>query len=96
MKIRFIPEARREVNAALSWYLERSEDAAADLADDVDRAVEQIKARPLAWPAFHRKTRRYILDRFPYQLVYRILEEEIVVYAFASTHRRAVYWRGRL
>ncbi len=42
-----------------------------------------------------RKTRRLLLPRFPYQIVYRIRPGEIVVVAIAHSRRRPGYWKSR-
>ena len=41
------------------------------------------------------QTRRILVDRFPYQIVYRLRPAEIVIVAFAHLKRRPGYWRNR-
>jgi len=41
------------------------------------------------------RTRRLLVGRFPYQIVYRLRAEEIVVVAFAHLKRRPGYWKHR-
>ena len=35
-------------------------------------------------------------EGFPYVVIYATLSDEIVVVAFANTHRRPGYWRERI
>jgi hypothetical protein len=58
--------------------------------------LERIRQHPEAWRPFSRHTRRYRTRRFPYGIVYQILESEILVVAVAHLHREPGYWRGRL
>lgn len=41
------------------------------------------------------RTRRLLVGRFPYQVVYRLRDTEIVIVAFAHLKRRPGYWRKR-
>lgn len=70
---------------AYEWYLERSEPA----------AKAAIKRSPLMWGNFLWGTRRYLLKKFPYAIVYRLHESEIEIVAVAHGKRKP-FWRGRL
>jgi hypothetical protein len=41
-------------------------------------------------------TRRLVLRRFPFAIVYRLAGEFVLVLAIAHMRRRPGYWRGRL
>jgi hypothetical protein len=41
------------------------------------------------------KTRRLLVNRFPYQAVYRVRHGEIVIVALAHLKRRPGYWKHR-
>ncbi|MCH7935415.1 MAG: type II toxin-antitoxin system RelE/ParE family toxin, partial [Gemmatimonadetes bacterium] len=45
---------------------------------------------------FQSGTRRVLLHRFPYIVVYKELEDEILVVAFAHHKQRPGYWRDRI
>jgi plasmid stabilization system protein ParE len=64
-------------------------------AAEVDRAGKQLVAFPRSGNMLRGGFRRILLDRFPYQLVYRVEGEEIVIYAVAHQKRRPGYWRKR-
>jgi toxin ParE1/3/4 len=95
-KVEFTPEALREIDDAFEWYLERNSNAAEALMREVDSAVAWIARTPAVWPAFELGTRRYILRRFPYSLIYREIPDGIEVVAVAHHRRRPRYWRRRL
>jgi len=67
----FHPEAIAEAAAAVKWYQERSDAAAAAFLAELDRAVESIAEAPERWPQYLHETRRFLLHRFPFAIVYR-------------------------
>jgi plasmid stabilization system protein ParE len=89
------PEALNEARMAYQWYYERNPSAAAALLAEIDRAIEKITESPERWPQFLHGTHRFILQRFPFSLVYRVLDAVIYVVAFAHGRRRPGYWRKR-
>jgi len=54
------------------------------------------RAVRLASPLIERRVRRFILSGFPYDLVYVVLDDEIVIVAFAHHSRQPHYWKSRL
>ena len=90
------PEAIEDALEGYAWYLQRSERTADHFLADLDHAVSLILERPHAWPAHVLGTRRFVLTRFPYSIVYRATEARTIVYAFAHAKRRPRYWRDRL
>jgi plasmid stabilization system protein ParE len=65
------PEAAAEVQAAYAWYQQRNPSVAAAFLAEIDRAVSQISESPDRWPRFKRGTRRFVLHKFPFLVVYR-------------------------
>jgi len=71
------PAALAELKSAVAWYLVRSEVAAKNFVAEVDRAVDLIAKWPERWPGGERNTRRFVLQRFPYALIYRERESGV-------------------
>jgi len=94
--VEFHEEAAREFLAAFDWYLERNELVAARFADRVTEAIELIAESPQRWQAYSHDTRKFVLQRFPFVLVYRELPNVIQILAIAHGHRRAGYWKKRV
>lgn len=95
-RVEYFPQARLELESAFDWYLERSPRAAEAFLHEVDRAVVIIAAAPRVWPRFEASTRRYILQKFPYSIVFRETATRIIVVAVAHHKRRPRYWYRRL
>ena len=64
--------------------------------DAVDAAGNQLVEFPRSGQMLRGGFRRILLDRFPYQLIYRVEGDEIVIYAVAHQKRRPGYWRKRV
>jgi len=89
------PLAADEAEAAERWYRERNETAATRFRRELDRAVELIAERPEAVPPYVGNTRRFLLRRFPFFVVYRVFNKRIQVVAVAHARRRPHYWLQR-
>lgn len=95
-KLEYLYEALNEAEEAARWYAERSPTAAAGFTDELDVAAAAIEQAPESWPPYDHGTRRFLLRRFPYYLVYRIEPTRVVLVAVAHAHRRPGYWKDRL
>lgn len=89
------PEAIAEARAARHWYESRSAAAAAAFMAELDVAIERIEEAPTAWPRYLEATRRYLLRRFPFFVVYRESGDGVQIVAVAHARRRPGYWIGR-
>ena len=90
------PSALAEIKSAIAWYRERNPSAALKFAAEVDRAVEMILASPQRWPRGEHQTRKFVLRRFPFAIIYREKTEAVQMLAVAHGHRRPGYWKQRL
>jgi toxin ParE1/3/4 len=95
-EVEFHQDASLEYEAAFEWYFERSEQAALRFALELDHGVALIAEAPQRWPMGIQNTRRFLLQRFPFAVVYRQLPGVIQVLAVAHTRRRPGYWKKRI
>ena len=94
-KLRFLPAATKDYEEASSWYHARSEQAADRFEEAVERALNHIVEAPDRWPFCDRRHRQHLLRKYPYSLVYRLLDDMVVVVAVAHARRRFGYWKAR-
>jgi len=92
----FHPEAWAELENADSWYRQRSPETSIRFIAAVFGALEDIARWPHTWPEYLHGARRFVLQRFPYSIVYRENESDIHVLAVAHSHRRPGYWKDRM
>lgn len=96
MRVRFLSTASVELAEALAWYHERSPRAAEGLWLRIQDARRSLALFPHAAPPISLNARRFILSGYPYDLVYSVRADEIVVLAVAHHSRQPEYWAGRL
>lgn len=90
------PAALKELKSAVLWYLDQNETASLNFIEEVDRAMDHVTASPKRWPRGEHDTRKFVLQRFPYAIVYREKDEVIQIVAVAHGRRRPGYWKKRL
>jgi len=96
MRVLFEPEAAVELAEATAYFAYQSTQAADGFLADVAAAKLLLLQVPRAgWP-LRGNFRRLLLKTFPYQLIYRAVEEDIRIYAVAHLKRKPGYWRKRL
>jgi plasmid stabilization system protein ParE len=96
MKVRQLSVATLELRDAIAWYHERSPSVAEQLWLRVKDARASIALFPCASPLIAKRVRRFVLTGFPYDVIYSLLADEIVILAFAHHSRRPAYWVHRL
>jgi hypothetical protein len=64
--------------------------------ETVENAVKDAEIFPRRWPMYLRRTRRRLIGRFPYGLVYQETQFGILIVAVMHLHRHPRYWVGRL
>jgi toxin ParE1/3/4 len=89
-------DALAELKSALRWYLEPTESAADGFVAEIDRAIELIAAAPARWPSGELGTRKFVLARFPYAVIYREELMTVQILAIAHGNRRPRYWEERV
>ncbi len=82
--VQFHPGAIDEARAAAQWYRERNASAADAFLSELDRAVEKISETPDTWPLYAGGTRRLLLRRFPFSVIYREISGNIEVVAVVT------------
>jgi toxin ParE1/3/4 len=94
-EIAFHPDAAEDMRAAAASYEGRERGLGDQFLDEVEEGLQRIQQFPQLWPIYEGAYRRYLLQRFPYGLRYRIDPEQIFIMAVAHLHRRPGYWRSR-
>ena len=96
LPIEFHPDARTEVLEAFDWYAQHSEAVANSFLAELEFAGNAIQESPELWAAYLHGTRRYLMKRFPFVVVYRNTPSRIEVVAVAHGGRRPGYWGERV
>jgi toxin ParE1/3/4 len=95
-RVEYHQGAIADVTSAVTWYRKRSPKAAEDFIEELQRAADTIREAPERWPLGKNNTRRFLLWRFPFSIVYSEQESVITIWAVAHGSRRPEYWTRRL
>ena len=96
MKVRLTPAAKNDVEAAYSWYRERGRLLARRFKAEVQTTAKVIGERPLSFQRAHRDVRRAVLRRFPYLLLFRVEEKQVVILGCFYGGRDPAIWQRRV
>jgi plasmid stabilization system protein ParE len=81
--VEFHPASQAESSNAFDWYWVRNQVAALDFADELKAALARLHRTPEASPPYLHGTRRMLLNRFPFYVVFRERLHDIQVIAIA-------------
>ncbi len=96
MEIEFLELAFIELDDAVEYYNVQSNGLGTNFFDEVLKAMELISRFPEVWSKNTEHTRKALLKKFPYNLVYSILDDKIYIIAVAHQHREPEYWIDRI
>lgn len=96
MNYSFHTAARLEFLEAIGYYEDCREGLGLEFAQEVYESINRFIQFPRAWSKLSEDTRRCLTSRFPYGLIYQILDEEILIIAVTQLNREPDYWKGRL
>ena len=92
----FHTEAEREVEDAVEYYECRRTGLGRDARTKFEEAVARILQNPKLFSHFRNTDiRKCFVDRFPYTIYFRELDDSIWVAAVAHQKRREGYWLDR-
>ncbi len=97
MRVVFLEVAEAELDNAIKYYESEQPSLGTRFRDEVFRAVSRITAYPSAYQMLSRRTRRCLIARFPYGIIFQhnASENEVLVIAIAHLHRKPDYWLSR-
>jgi plasmid stabilization system protein ParE len=96
VSLRFDEEAAGEFYRAVEYYEAQSAGLGTELIADLDRVALLLGTNPESGGPAAAGTRRLLLSRFPFVVVYRLVDGAPVVVAFAHQRQRPGYWMDRL
>ena len=95
MRVRLLPEAENELFEAAQWYREQSFGLDYEFMRCMDEAMQRIGRTPHMFPVVHQGKRRILAKRFPYSIIFDVIESEILIYAIFHFSRNPKRWKRR-
>jgi plasmid stabilization system protein ParE len=90
------PEARLELREAIAYYEDCMDGLGREFFREIYVSIRRIARTPALWPGLSENSRRFLTKRFPYSIIYQVLDEEVLIVAVAHQSRKPGYWKGRL
>jgi len=87
--------ARADLVDAVAWYEAQAPEVAPQFVDAVSAALRRIAENPKQFPPAALQTRRALLRRFPYLVIFREHDEAVYIVAIFHTSRDPRIWRQR-
>jgi toxin ParE1/3/4 len=78
-KLIFHPDIQYEIRESYQWYESRAHGLGEDFIAELESAFQSIKDIPETWPLIAMDFRRFLLNRFPFGVIYQIKQDEIYV-----------------
>lgn len=83
MKYRTIirPEAENDLREAFDWYEDKRLGLGYDFLLQVEAGLRFIESDPYIFPPVYKDTRKHIIKRFPYKIIYIVKDDIIIILA---------------
>jgi len=90
------PEAENDLKEIFSWYEDNRIGLGYDFLLQVDAGINFVKRNPEIHPIEYKGTRKHLIKKFPYKIIYLVKEEEIIVLAVLHGKRSFELLKSRL
>lgn len=95
-QVEYHPEAKSEIRESGIWYDLKVDGLGLEFLLEVRKSEFRILQNPELWPIYEAGTRRYVMQRFPFAIIYLFSEQKIQIVAVAHCKRRPGYWKNRM
>ena len=96
MEVYFTEPASIELDDAFEYYEFQLPGLGMKFFNEVLETIELISQFPQLWTQNSEHTRKALLRKFPYNLIYTVLKNKIYIIAVAHQNRLPEYWIDRL
>ena len=92
------PEVDADLMEAEEWYEQRVVGLGREFLRNARDTMDRLSATPLIYNVRYRRkqVRWAYLHRFPYRIVFRVIDNTVVIYAVVHAARHERQWKPRL
>jgi len=80
-------EAEADMTDAWLWYEEQKRGLGDEFLTCINDVLNRIAKNPKLYPINYKKHRLAVVRRFPFHVVYKVYDREVIVYAIYHTSR---------
>lgn len=95
MRFYFHEFAETEFDAAVEYYEGCRVGLGMDFAREVYATIARVARFPEAGSSISKNTRRCLVHRFPFGVIYQVKSDLLRIIAVSNLHRRPGYWMDR-
>ena len=96
IKVRFLPAAEIELLKEVTYYSKARTGTGIRFQAAIEAAVSRAATHPLGGAPSFKETRSVLIKGFPFSVVYRPSDQELLVVAIAPHRKRPQYWASRI
>lgn len=90
-------EAEDDILEAYLWYEEQRPGLGEEFLESLDKAHQSIMQNPSTYRTrYKKKARAFLVDRFPYVILYVLEKQEVNVISVFNTSRDPQIWKKRI
>jgi len=93
--ILFHPDAEAELIDAAVYYEQQQKDLGKRFLTSIQDGINRIQINPSLYPIVYLDFRRCLIKTFPFDILFRIIQDRIVIIAVMHLHREPNYWKNR-
>ena len=91
----YLPEAEADILETFQYYEDKAEGLGFDFVRAVEVCLASVARFPKMYQTVYKDKRRAMIRRFPYHIIYVIVDEEIVVQSCVHSSRDPQSWQRR-
>ncbi len=94
-KLLISDDAELDILDAFLWYEDQKSELGNSFLKDVELSLIAIQKQPQYYHIVKLNTRAYVMKRFPFSIIYHLVENTINVLAVFHTSRNPIDWQNR-
>lgn len=88
MKIQVTEPARASLFRTRDYYNDELSGLGYEFVQEFLSAIKRIQLHPNAWTPLSKRTRRCLINRFPYSVIYRVVESKSEIQIIDLMHQK--------
>ena len=95
MSYRFLPQAEHDLSDAVDYYEMCQSGLGTEFLIEIRQTIARILDYPDGWTKVSANARRCLTNRFPYEIIYTIEDDSVLILTVANQHRHPDFWKNR-
>ena len=94
--VQFFPPAQEELIDAADYYNNQCAGLGFEFAAEIRKTIARILRFPSAWTRLSARTRRCLVNRFPYAVIFQYTDTQVFIVAIMHLKREPDSWQKNL